>query len=347
MNIKAEQIINCEFFSEEETYDIGVEHQEHNFLTGDGLIVSNSFNKSHATSYSAVAYIDAYFKAKYPLVFYKVLCDFEDDRLTLSQFFTDAKLRGINVGTFDINKCQYEFDIDVETNTLVPGFKMIKGISKKIVDELLEERDKVGGFDNIVDFFVSLDNISFNIKTIEPLIKLGAFDALYKNRNMLFQLFEIFKDYQKKKKLKTESKRIKFTDIFKLIKEYDLPDMTLFEKLEYEQKYLEMYILENPIEYAKKWYGKQGVRVCSISEREDESDNVLCTVSSVVAKKTKNKKPYLELTLTDQIDTIKVKVWENKISDDLKRKGAIGVFRLEYQDTFSSYTLKTHHILEN
>jgi hypothetical protein len=38
-------------------------------------------------------------------------------------------------------------------------------------------------------------------------------------------------------------------------------------------------------------------------------------------QKTKNKKPYLELTLTDQIDTIKVKVWENKISDDLKRKG--------------------------
>jgi len=224
---------------------------------------------------------------------------------------------------------------------------MIKGISKKIVDNIIEERNKNGKFESIVDFFLALDNISFNIKTIEPLIMLGALDELYPNRRMLFQLFDLFKVYQAKKKLKTESKRIKFEDIFKQIKEYDIEDMSLFEKLEYEQKYLEMYLLENPIAYANKWYKKQGVNVCSISEREDENDNVLAIITDFKIKKTKNKKPYLELVITDQVDIAKVKVWENKMSDELQKKGAIICCRLEYQELFNSYTLITHHILEN
>ncbi len=107
-----------------------------------------------------------------------------------------------------------------------------------------------------------------------------------------------------------------------------------------------MYILENPIAFAKKWYNKQGINVVSISEREDESDNVLAIITDYKVKKTKNKKPYLELTLTDQVDTAKVKVWENKMSDELQKKGSIGAFRLEYQELFNSYVLITHHILE-
>lgn len=175
------------------------------------------------------------------------------------------------------------------------------------------------------------------------MIQLGVLDALYPNRKMLFKIFENFQTYQKKKKLKTESKRMKFEDIFKVEKE---DDYTLFEKLEFEQKHMEMYF-SSPIDYAKRWYKKQGVKTCLISEREDESDNVLGIISDVKNKKTKNKKPYLELTVTDQIDTIKMKVWENKITPELQKKGAIMCFRAEYQELFNSYSLITAHILEN
>lgn len=305
-----------------------------------------SFNLSHATAYSALGFIDCYFKAHYPLIFYKVLCDFEDDRQTLSQLFSDAKIRSVNIGNFDINKTKYEFEIDVKTNTILPGFKMIKGVSKKIIDELLNERDKNNGFDNIVDFFVSLDNIKFNIKSIVPLIELGSFNDLYPNRRMLMQLFTLFQEYQKKKKLKTESKRIKFEDIFKMIKLYDLEDYTLFEKLEIEQKYLEMYISSDPMSYAKTWYEQQGVQVCSISERESETDNVIAFVSDYKLKKTKTKKNYLEMMLSDGIDTIKMRVWENRMNPDLQRKGAIICFRASYDEMFNSYSLISHHILE-
>lgn len=345
-----------------------------------------SFNKSHSIAYSCNAYIDAFFKANYPLIFYKVACDFETDKEELDKIFNDARIRGINISKFDINVNNYEFDIDEENNSLITGFKIIKGIQKKIIEGIIEERENIGKFENIVEFFTTIDKIKYTKTTIEALIMLGAFDNLYENRLSLMNMLELFQLYQDKKKLKTETKKLKFEDIFKsrkkLMEEVDVilelientiekkkitayknrlsviekilalkntnnERFTEIEKINAEFKYLELYLVNDPISFANNWYKKRGVEAVSISQREDEHDKVLCVINNCKLKTTATNKPYLNLTLTDGIDTIYVKVWENKINEELKNKGSVGIFTLAYQPDFNSYTLLDCHILED
>ena len=342
MGVFAEKIVSVEQFEGEyqETYDIEVSHWDHNFLTGDGFVVSNS----HACAYSMNAYLGAYVKANYPLVFYKVVMDRESDKGIMWQLFQEAKIRNVKVNPFDINRNDYEFKFDVKTNEMLAGFRLMKGISKVNVEAIMKERDESGTFDNIVDFFVALENISVTIRTIEPLIKLGAFDSIYKNRKELFELYKLFQTYKKKKNLKTPSLRWKLTDIFKMVKKEKIKDYTIFEQMTMEFKYLEMYLFSSPLDVAKKWYDKQGVRTVSITERENDSDNVLGFLADIKVKKTKNKDNYLDITFTDVIDSINVKVWSNKICAELQEKGNVAIMRLEYNELFNSYNLRNFHV---
>jgi DNA polymerase-3 subunit alpha len=289
------------------------------------------------------AYIGAFFKANYPLIFYKVACDYEDKQI-LSHLFQDMKIHGIKLRGFDVNKSEYKFSINKENNELVVGFNMIKGVSKKIVDDLINERNINGTFENIIDFFVALDNMkTINKRTIEPLIFLGTFDTIYPNRAELLKLFDLFQEYKKKKKLKTESKRWKLTDIFKKIKEYNIQDFSNVEKNDFEFKYLDLY-LNNPLDEARTYYLKNDIKTIKINEYQSSNDNVLGIINNCEIKKTKKKDPYLDITFTDMIDTINIKVWSNKMTDGLQKKGNICIMRLEYNEMFKSYNLINSHV---
>lgn len=309
-----------------------------------------SFNKSHSVAYSINAYIDAYIKVHFPEVFYKVLCDHESDPLSLSIIFQDMKNRGIKINGFDLST---EYDFSINDNVLGVGFKIVKGVNKNQFDKFMTSVNRHcsnASLTSYEEFFsiMQRNNVSFpTIRTVEPMIELGVMDELFKNvpyhnRRRFRVAYDLYQTFLKKKELKTESKRWPL-NVVDAVKDRDIDEYTDIEMLNNEFKHMGFYLFNDPISYARNILNSKGVKPVMISDHRNEGDIIVGVIADLKVKKTKNKKPYYEITFSDMQNTIVVRVWEDKINEKMK-KGAIMIARLEYQKNFGSYTLKEARI---
>ena len=116
-----EEFVGKDYACDEDTYDIIMPPEQPNFVA-DGFVVHNSwaFNKAHAVGYSLISYWTAYFKAHYPRVFYKVLCDHAKSTEKLREYLREYKEKGYgNVLPPKINKSGMMWS--VEGNDLRAG----------------------------------------------------------------------------------------------------------------------------------------------------------------------------------------------------------------------------------
>ena len=148
------------------------------------------FNKSHAACYSLIAYQTAYLKAHYPAAFMAALMtsDYDDtDRLAIE--INECKHMGIEVSPPNINESFSEFAvIENEGRTFIRfGLTAIKNVGSSAVEEILRARED-GPFANLEDFFTRVDYHSVNRKSLESLIKAGAFDVFYDRQLLLDNL---------------------------------------------------------------------------------------------------------------------------------------------------------------
>ncbi|MCO5142012.1 MAG: DNA polymerase III subunit alpha [Oligoflexia bacterium] len=157
------------------------------------------FNKSHATAYAYVSFQTAYLKAHYPAEFYAALLTTEmSDTDRLAKYIGDAKDHQIQVLGPDINQSVGEFNV-VEANgtkTIRFGLEAIKGCGAAAVDEIVQERKEKGVFRSFPEFCKRMVGKKVNKKTIEALIKAGAFDSVYADnsqvtRHGLFKAMEM------------------------------------------------------------------------------------------------------------------------------------------------------------
>ena len=88
------------------------------------------FNKSHSAAYALTAYQTAYLKANYPLEFYCALLNSNIDQEKTIEYMREAKRVGANISVPDIVRSQTKWTIDRDTNTLIAGMAMIRGVGK-------------------------------------------------------------------------------------------------------------------------------------------------------------------------------------------------------------------------
>jgi len=145
---------------------------------------SYGFNKSHAVAYAYISYQTAYLKANFPLEFLTASINLEIDNTDkIYIFLMEAKKFGVTVLLPNINHSKAEFTI--EGGKLRFGLAGLKGVGKKIIELITEERDLNGKFKDIFDFFERLSEIGVNKKVFENLLKSGAFDDFGINRASL------------------------------------------------------------------------------------------------------------------------------------------------------------------
>ncbi len=146
------------------------------------------FNKSHATAYAYVSYQTAYLKAHYPAQFYAGLLTTEmSDTDRLSKYIGDAKDHGVAVLGPDVNQSGRHFNVVIEggVESIRFGLEAIKGLGESAVAAILEEREKNGPFKTFPDFCRRMASKKANKKTLESLIRSGAFDALYTGKRQV------------------------------------------------------------------------------------------------------------------------------------------------------------------
>ncbi|MCV2503547.1 MAG: DNA polymerase III subunit alpha, partial [Neisseriaceae bacterium] len=145
------------------------------------------FNKSHAAAYALIAYQTAWLKAHYAVEFMSATMSSElhnTDQLEI--FYEDAKKNAIQFLPPDINESFYYF-IPQGEDSIRYGLGAIKGVGEGAVEALVLERERHGPYQDLFDFCSRLDKNVVNKRTLESLIKAGAFDSLESNRALLFE----------------------------------------------------------------------------------------------------------------------------------------------------------------
>ncbi|AUL47643.1 DNA polymerase III subunit alpha [Bordetella trematum] len=152
------------------------------------------FNKSHSAAYALIAYQTAWLKAYHPAEFLAATLSSDmDDTDKVQIFCRDARDNGVDVLPPDVNESGYRF-APVEDSwtakgkpprTMRYGLGAVKGTGQGAVEEILRAREEGGRFANLFDFCRRVSKHAVNRRTIEALIRAGAFDTIEPNRAAL------------------------------------------------------------------------------------------------------------------------------------------------------------------
>jgi DNA polymerase-3 subunit alpha len=140
------------------------------------------FNKSHAAAYSLLAYHTAWLKVHYTAEFFCANMTVEmDDTDKLKVLFEDAQKMGMTFEPPDVNRGHYRFE-PISNTVIRYGLGAVKGTGQQAIEAIVRAREEGGPFKSLYDFCVRVDRTRLNKRTIEALIKAGAFDSLHLNR---------------------------------------------------------------------------------------------------------------------------------------------------------------------
>jgi DNA polymerase-3 subunit alpha len=143
------------------------------------------FNKSHAAAYSLLAYHTGWLKVHYTAEFFCANMTIEmDDTDKLKVLFEDALKFGMTFDPPDVNRGTHRFE-PVSDKVIRYGLGAIKGTGQQAIDAIVKAREEGGLFTSLFDFCIRVDRSRLNKRTVEALVKAGAFDSLQRNRASL------------------------------------------------------------------------------------------------------------------------------------------------------------------
>ena len=154
------------------------------------------FNKSHAAAYSLLAYHTGWIKVHYTAEFFCANMTVEmDDTDKLKLLHEDALKMGLTFESPNVNRSFSRF-VPISNKVIRYGLNAIKGTGQQTVEAIVAAREGrgngpdahvVGPFKSLFDFCVRVGRSNVNRRTLEALIKSGAFDEIDPNRASLFK----------------------------------------------------------------------------------------------------------------------------------------------------------------
>ncbi len=148
-----------------------------------------SFNKSHAACYALIAYRTAWLKANYPAEYMAALISSVMSTKDKVPFFaTQAEQMGIEILPPDVNVSDHDFVV-FEGNIRF-GLDAVKGVGYAAVEAIKAARAEGGDFTTLWDFCARVDARTVNKKSIEALIKCGAFGSTGASRKGMLEVLE-------------------------------------------------------------------------------------------------------------------------------------------------------------
>ncbi len=214
------------------------------------------FNKSHGTAYAFLSYQTAYLKAHYPHEFMaSTINSYLGTIKKVVKYIEETKAMNIPIKQPDINKS--DFEVIPEDEALRLGLGIIKNVGQNAVINIIESRSD-GQYTSFYDFLLKVDLRTVNKKSIESLIKSGAFDSLGIERYILWEnLSEIMNRAESEKKKKEngmislfgEAEADDWETALKVDNKWDKEQL-----LNYEFEVLEFFISGHPLEKYKEIY---------------------------------------------------------------------------------------------
>ncbi|OFI07488.1 DNA polymerase III subunit alpha [Clostridium acetireducens DSM 10703] len=291
---------------------------------------SYAFNKSHAAAYAVIAFQTAYLMYYYPTEFIAaVLNSVKDDNEKIAFYTRFAKEKGIELLLPNINESYDKFT--VKNNKIRFGISAIKNVGKSAIKSIIKSRESKGKFKDLVDFCNKVDISSVNKRTIESLIKAGAFDCFDIYRSQMLAVHEnLIDDINNDKKKNIQGQISLFSNMKDKNIEIAYPDINEFDKkyiLSMEKEMTGLYLSGHPLEEYKDILStKTSIKISDITSTESIDDNsfnyenkikdgqrvILGGIINNINKKlTRNNKMMAFLSLEDLYGIIEVIVFPN------------------------------------
>jgi DNA polymerase-3 subunit alpha len=281
-----------------------------------------AFNKSHSVSYALISYWTAYFKAHYPLEYMgSVLNSRMDHPDKMVTCINECFRLGIPVLLPDINRSEELFLIDRDsgpTAGLRTGLAAIKTVGEAAVRPLVEERKANGPYLSIDDFCRRADSRGLNRRTLESLVRAGAFDCLGPRGALLNAVDQIIATAQLEARTRNSGQTTLFggqagqPDLGQVpgiaIGSTDVP---VEQRAAWERELLGLPLSHNPLrELATIDAGDAINSLVQLDEgMQGQSLSLLGHVSAVTERHTKEQKRFLVITLDLLAGPVEVVVW--------------------------------------
>ncbi len=213
------------------------------------------FNKSHASAYCVITAQTAWLKHYYPVEFFAALLNTEMDKTDgIVKYVKDAWKHKIEVLPPHVNSSEYRFTVDGDK--IYFSFGAIKGVGQGAAESIVEAREALPGkrFENLAQFFESIDLKRVNKKTLESLIKAGALDGFGHNRN---ELLSGYSKYIERAQKSREEKEMGQVSLFSLVEEEvvgeaiqldPLPTFPKMVRLGLEKEVLGFFLTDHPLQ---------------------------------------------------------------------------------------------------
>ncbi|MDD5145035.1 MAG: DNA polymerase III subunit alpha, partial [Candidatus Pacebacteria bacterium] len=274
---------------------------------------SYSFNRSHAAAYATIAYQTAYLKAHYPPEFMSSLLTSEKhDVERISILIQECKKMGLEVLPPDINESFVNFGVVPKKNQIRFGLLAIKNVGTGIVEAIVEERKARGPYKSVEDFINRVQTKDLNKKSLESLIKAGAFDKMEDRNKLLFNMERLLEYSKENQKTKTNGQSglfdsINFTHKIILAKAELASEK---DKLAWEKELLGLFISSHPLKNYKEILEKRALPISKLPTRPSRNlfkvGGIVSTIKKII---TRTGKPMLFVNLEDMNDRIEVVVF--------------------------------------
>ncbi len=213
-----------------------------------------------------------------------MLSSVSDNKDQTQLYIEEAQKYDCKVLAPDINKSYLEYAPD--GNNIRFGMAAIKGVGAPVVEAIIKEREENGDFTSIFDFCKRLDSKYVNKKSLEGLIKAGAFSNIEKSRKQLFENMEHILDVTSKEAKDRAMGQVSlfsalggnedFANVqYQLVgsdAEYTDKEIQLFEK-----EFLGFYVTSHPLfSIRDKLQFLMTHRISELAEVKEEDEVTIC-----------------------------------------------------------------------
>ena len=248
-----------------------------------------AFNKSHAYGYGFIAYQTAWLKAHHPVEYFAgLLTSVKDNKDKTAIYLSECRVMGIQVLVPDVNRSLADFAADYPDDdgsgtggqgAITFGMAAIRNVGSGLVAHIVAEREANGPFVDFYDFCQRVDPQVLNKRTIESLIKGGAFDSLGHPRRGLCLQFEEIVDLTLDRRREREAGVV---SLFAVLEEetdgqvagfgdtrIPIPEVEFdkSQRLAFEKEMLGLYISDHPLMGLESSLAR--LTDCSLAELRD------------------------------------------------------------------------------
>lgn len=281
-----------------------------------------AFNKAHTAAYGLVSYWTAFLKANYPAEYMAaLLTSVRDDKDKTALYLSECRRMGIAVLPPDVNESVANFAA-VGTDIRF-GMAAIRNVGRNVVDGLVLARAEKGAFGSFEDCLRKSPPVVCSKRTVESLVKAGAFDSLEHTRQGLYSVHERYVEaLAEEKKHEAMGQDSLFGDFggddssVALAALPHIPDVEWDKSvlLSFEREMLGLYVSDHPlngIEHILSQHADRAILELATDEsvKDGDSISVAGLMTSVILKRTKNGDPYARVQVEDMAGSIEVVFW--------------------------------------